>query len=81
MPSKFAWLAAPGIYIGDIKSTRVTDESALLQRSVITNARLLAYPEASKYKFFVFWISLVRQFTFSMYFTYCDVKVLLTYEW
>jgi len=49
MPSKFAWLAAPGIYIGDIKSSRVTDEAALLQRSVITNARLLAYPEASKY--------------------------------
>ena len=46
-PNQFAWLAARGVYVGHVKSSQVTDEAMLSQRSLITNAKLIPYPEIS----------------------------------
>ncbi|CAK8677916.1 unnamed protein product [Clavelina lepadiformis] len=46
VPTQFAWLAAPGIYVGDVKSSQAMDESALQQRSLVANPKLISYPAA-----------------------------------
>nr|CAB3267628.1 vacuolar protein sorting-associated protein 18 homolog [Phallusia mammillata] len=47
IPTQFAWMAAPGVYVGDIKVPVTGDESALQQRSLISNARLISYPDTA----------------------------------
>jgi len=50
IPTQFAWMAAPGIYVGDVKVPATSDDASLPQRSLISNARLISYPDTGKSK-------------------------------
>uniref|UniRef100_F6ZGD4 Vacuolar protein sorting-associated protein 18 homolog n=1 Tax=Ciona intestinalis TaxID=7719 RepID=F6ZGD4_CIOIN len=46
VPTQFAWMTAEGVYIGEIKLPSMVETStSIQQRSLITNARLVHYPD------------------------------------
>uniref|UniRef100_H2ZFS1 Vacuolar protein sorting-associated protein 18 homolog n=1 Tax=Ciona savignyi TaxID=51511 RepID=H2ZFS1_CIOSA len=48
VPSQFAWMTTPGIYVGDIKVPGSLEPSTSIhQRSLISNARLIPYPDTA----------------------------------
>nr|XP_026695437.1 vacuolar protein sorting-associated protein 18 homolog [Ciona intestinalis] len=48
VPTQFAWMTAEGVYIGEIKLPSMVETStSIQQRSLITNARLVHYPDTA----------------------------------